>query len=551
MNFFKFLELKYDLLTSQINGYLRQVYNRSDETYDNASPFGQILGVLKNIFQFNILYQKNIVRNFQIEEADNTKAIRNLVRIAGHNPTRSITAKGTLKLRLKPSVDITSDIAGGLIRIPDKTQLKNKTNSLMYTIRFNKDEEVYRLSHTTNIYLDVVQGLYEEQQYTGNGEINQTYSVNIASTADVDNFDIEVLYNNTPLTIKDMTYDMLRNERACVVRTGMNGGIDIIFGNNNFGFIPPLGSIIIVRYLLTEGTNGQILTPQVNDFQYMGEIRDDDNNTVDMEKVFDTFIDKEIRFASNGESVSFMKAVVPNISRNFVLATPSQYIYNLRRLELFSKINVYNTLNDNNYENDNKIFLFLVPKISNFYSNTVNYFNVPLDAFYLDEEEINKTLTYLRKLGNIPINTVLEIIQPTITRYVLNVYVRRYEGYSQESIEQKIISEVSDYLTTLERDDRIVRSDIVSKIENIQGVDGVNIKFISKKNEDLHIIKPESKDILGLDRLLGDIVVEKNELALIRGGWVDRNNTYYNETIDSQGMGPINIIFTNDITQKT
>lgn len=547
MNFFKYLELKYDALSSQINLYLKQVYNRNNESFDNSSPYGQIINVLKNLFQFNILYQKNIVRNFQIEEADNTKAIRNLVRLAGHNPSRSITAVGTLKLKIKPNVDIVSDIAGGLIRIPDKTKIKNKTNGLTYTIRYNKDEEVYRLSHSTNIYINVVQGKYEEQTFTGDGSINQSFSLNVSSTADVDNFDIEVLYNNTPLTIRDSVYDMLRNERSCVIRTGMTGGVDIIFGNKNFGFIPALSSIITVRYLLTEGTNGQIITPQINDFQYIDSITDDDANTINMEEVFDTFVEKPIQFASNGESVDFMKSVVPNVSRNFVLATPSQYIYNLKRLEMFSKINVYNKLNDNNPENDNKIFLFLVPKISNFYSNTVNYFNVPLDAFSLDDEEIDKTLTYLRKLGNITVNTVLEIIQPKITKYVMNIYIRRYDGYSKEGIKQNIISVVSDYLTNLERDDRIVRSDIISKIENVDGVDGVNLKFLSKKNEDYHILNPESKDIKGLDRILGDIIVEKDELAIIRGGWTDRNDIYYNETIDSNGLGPINIIFTNDV----
>lgn len=550
MEFFKYLEVKYDQLTTQINTYLKQVYNKAGESYDNASPYGQIINVQKNIFQFNTLYQKNIVRNFIIDEADNVKAVRNLVRIAGHNPTRSITATGTLRLKLKPSIDVTSDVSGGLIKIPDKLLLKNKTNGLNYTIKLNKDEDVYRLSHTTEIYLNVVQGIYEEQTYTGTGEINQTISVNVSSTADIDNFDVEVLFNNTPLSIKDSLYDLLRDERACVTRTGMNSGLNILFGNNSMGFIPPIGSTITVRYLLTEGTNGQILSPQINDFQYLGEVKDDSNNTVSMEGLFDTYVYKNISFASNGESVSFMKSVVPNISRNFVLATPSQYVYNLRRLELFSKINVYNTLNDKNYDNDNKIFLFLVPKISNYYSNTVNYFNVPMDAFVLDQEEIDKTMTYLRKLGNIPVNTVLEVIQPVISKYILNVYVRRYDGYSSEQIKQAIISAVSDYLSTLERDDRIVRSDIISKIENIDGVDGVNVKFLSKQNEDYHITNPTSNSIIGLDPILGDIVVKNNELALVRGGWTDRNNVYYNETINTDGLGPINIIFTNDIIKK-
>lgn len=543
MPFFDFIELKYTELNSQINTYLRNVYNRSNEVFSPSSPFGQVVNVLKEFFQWTVIYQKNIVRNFKIEEADNTKAIRNLVRIAGHNPTRAISATGTIKLKLKPGVNINSDVSGGLIKISDKTIIKNKTNGLNYTIRLGKDEEIYRLNQNTEIYFNVIQGTYEEQTYTGNNEPNQSISVNVSSTAEIDNFEVEVLYNNNPLTIKDSLYDMLRGEFACFTRTGMNGGLDVYLGNGDFGFIPASGTLITVRYLLTDGTTGQILTPVRNDFQFITEIRDNDDDTVDIENIFDVIIDKEITFASNGETDEFMKSILPNVSRNYVLATPSQYIYNLRRLELFSKVNVYNALDDNNYENDNKIFIFLVPKISNFYTGGINYFNVPMDAFFLDDEEIDKTLTYLKRLGSITTNTVIEIIQPTISKYVMNVYVRKYEGYADDTIKQRILSSVSDYLTELERDDRIIRSDVIRVIENLDGIDSVNVSFFSKKNEDFHKVRPDSNIILGLDPVLGDIVVNKNELAIIRGGWSDRNYIYYNETPNSDGLGPINIVF--------
>ena len=543
MAFFDFIELRYEELTTQINGYLRSVYSRSDEMFTNASPFGQVINVLKEFFQWSTIYQKNVVRNFQVEEADNTKALRNLARIGGHNPTRAITATGTIKLKLKPGVDINSDIAGGLIKVQDKTLMKNKTNGYNYTIRLGKDEDIYRLSQSSSIFFNVVQGTYEQQQYTGNGEVNQSFSVNISSTSEIDNFDVEVLYNNNPLSLKDSQYDMLRNELACYTRTGMNGGLDLYFGNGDFGFIPEVGSRIKVRYLLTAGTAGQIITPVRNDFRFLTEITDNNNDTVDVTNNFDVIVYKDITFASDGESDNFIKAVLPNVSRNFVLATPSQYIYNLSRLELFSKVNVYNTLDDNNFENDNKIFLFLVPKISNYYTGGINYFNVPMDAFFLDNYEIDKTLTYLKKLGSITTNTVIEVIQPTISKYIMNIYIRKYAGFADDTIKQSVLSNTSNYLTELKRDDRIVRSDIVRVIEDIDGVDSVSVTFFSKKNEDFHKTKPNSDQIYGLDPVLGDIVVEKYELALIRGGWSDRNYTYYNDTPDAGGLGPLNIVF--------
>lgn len=544
MQFFEFIDLKYQNLTKQINDYLRNIFNRADETFSNASPYGQIINVQKEFYQQNVIYQKNVVRNFIIDEADNTKAIRNLARIGGHNPTRAISATGTLKLKLKSGIDIQSDIAGGKINIKDKTKIKNKTNGLVYTIRFGNDQEIFEVSQTRDIHLNIIQGTYETYQFTGNGEINQSFPVNVEAGTSVDNFEVEVKYNNEPITIKDGLFDMLRLEEACFIRTGMNGGIDVYFGNGDFGFIPEEGVLITVDYLLTDGTAGIILSPQINDFQWIDDIVDMDGQTINMNDTFDIFVHKEIGFASNGETPEFTKSIMPYISRNFVLATPSQYIYTLRKLSLFSKINVYNTLNDKNFDNDNIIYLFLVPNITNYFNTNVNYFNVPMEAFYLDDDEIDKTLNYLRKMANIPPSTVLEVIQPTISRYILNIYIRKFQGYSDDTVKQEVITRVSEYLSTLERDDRIPKSDIINILENTIGVDSVNVSFISKKNEDYHKIKPESMTIYGLDPVLGDIIVEPNELAIIRGGWSDRNYTYYNETLDdSNGLGPINIIF--------
>ena len=120
---------------------------------------------------------------------------------------------------------------------------------------------------------------------------------------------------------------------------------------------------------------------------------------------------------------------------------------------------------------------------------------------------------------------------------------------ADDTIKQNVLSQTSDYLTELDRDDRIVRSDIIKVIEEIDGVDSTQITFFSKKNEDYHKLKPNSDTIYGLDPILGDIVVEKDELALIRGGWSDRNFTYYNDTPDAGGLGPLNIVFVG-VTKK-
>ncbi len=48
--------------------------------------------------------------------------------------------------------------------------------------------------------------------------------------------------------------------------------------------------------------------------------------------------------------------------------------------------------------------------------------------------------------------------------------------------------------------------------------------------------------MLGLDPVLGDILFLPSEVPIIRGGWYDRNNFYYSDNINENGLKTVNII---------
>jgi hypothetical protein len=103
---------------------------------------------------------------------------------------------------------------------------------------------------------------------------------------------------------------------------------------------------------------------------------------------------------------------------------------------------------------------------------------------------------------------------------------------------------MSDYFISVERRDRIPKSDLIRIIEGIDGVDSVYVKIISKKNEDMKMRDPNA-DETGLDEF-NDIIMDDNELVIIRGGWSDRYGNYYNTSTTTDGsLGAININFKN------
>ena len=56
----------------------------------------------------------------------------------------------------------------------------------------------------------------------------------------------------------DSLYDMNNGEKTAMVKTSVNGGLSVFFGNNQFGLPPALGSRIRITYIKTRGNAGNI-----------------------------------------------------------------------------------------------------------------------------------------------------------------------------------------------------------------------------------------------------------------------------------------------------
>ena len=138
-----FTEISFNNIKSQIQTYLQQEYSKSNILYSPASPYGQILLVVENLFQLSFLYLKNSIKQFDLSDAsaNNVRAIRDAAVVAGHIPGRAISATGALLMTVKTSTDVTSTVPGNRITLFDKQGLKNKTNGLKYSLNLGTDKQ--------------------------------------------------------------------------------------------------------------------------------------------------------------------------------------------------------------------------------------------------------------------------------------------------------------------------------------------------------------------------------------------------------------------------
>jgi hypothetical protein len=567
-----FTEILFSNIKNEVELYLKTEHSKANLLFSPASPYGQILAILENFHQLSMLYLKNSLSQFDLGEANrfNPRAVRNAAILAGHIPGRAISATGTLKLTVNRTVDLEKEVNGSRITYSNRLRIKNNTNSLNYCFNMGVESRTEYIRPDTVIYIPIIQGELKSRVETGDGTINQTFNITeIVNGDDVENFNVEVLVNGKFWEIKKHIYELLPDEYACVVRTGFNGGIDVIFGNGGFGAIPEIASYIEIRYISTKGSAGNIFRRTVNDWKFLDDVVDANGETVDMAKVFNIEIFNDINFGADAEPLSFTRSVLPIASNNFVLGLPQQFAYEIKKLGVFSHVNAY--------EKTGTIFIVATPNINLFRNQNSDYFTIPIDAFVLDDYEKSKIRKYIQTSGNLMLTRKYKIDSPKLSYYVMNVSVIIYSDATEDSVNAQILSAISDYFLNLGRIDRIPKLDIIRVISSIPDIHSADVNFVSRKNEEYHrngqqaILNsynnkfsnmssqlsrsgvPKSYDpssVIGIDPVMGDILFEPDEVPVIRGGWRDRLGLYYYDSVETNQLKSVNIIKKGTIDSK-
>lgn len=547
LEIFKLTRISFDQLYDDAKSFLQLKYEQADQVFTASSPYGQLLQVMLDLGRLVFYYIEDSVNELNIYTAQRPNSIRGLARIAGHNPTRPIAASGTLRFTYTGAK---VDMYGNMVVIPNFSTIQCKTNGLTYTMILDQEAVTLDLSSKNSIDVVVMQGAIEAQTFTGTGEELQSFTTTPKKNFNIDNFYVKVYVNNEEWKKYESLYDMPYETPGAIVKTGIDSGIDVYFGNGYFGKNPPLGAVIRVEYLTTSGNAGNIIVDKSPSFKFLDSGYDIAGEPVDLNKVLNASMVVPISFGTDAEPIFLTKLIAPKTSRAFVLANTDNYVYFLQKFNFFSVIDAFTTLDDNDKTDDNVIYLFLIPDVNKRKNTADNYFTIPLELFRLTSFEKTKVYDLIEKSGQKLMTVVNKIIDPTLSRYVMFVNITAYEGFNKDVVRQQIISKCSEYFLNNRRRDRIPKSDLIAIIESVEGVDSVNLYFVSEKNEEYKKnIENAQKEDIGLDAF-GDIVMSRGELVVIRGGWANRYGQYFNPGIDPAKPSTLNITFNPKDTPK-
>ena len=535
LNIFKHNRIQTSQLLRDTIDFLVDKFNQSKKVFSVSSAYGQILFVLEQLSNLIFYYIEDSVTELSIREATRDTSVYSISDAAGYRPARSIASSGQILLRQKPTID--EDIVGNVVIIPNYLKIKCINNEVSYILELTQDDIRVDLTNNNPIYVNILQGYIDSQILSsGTGSPYASYSLNFPKNYHIDNNFVQVYVNDVPQPLYENLLKIPSGGAGCMVRTGIASGLDIFFGNGKYGNYPDLGAEIRVEYLVTDGFNGNIKTDNIDDilWEFSDSAFDASGNEVNLNEVFDISTIISPDFGSNSEPIALTRLMLSKSTDR--LMVESDYELLLKRMQSFSIVRVGRDM-----KNDRIFNMFLIPDVTKLISGKLDYFSIPLDKFILSELRKNELLRYIEKIGVKTISTDVRIIDPIISKYILNISLIVFKNYDQNVIKMDIISKISDYFLTISRHDRIPRSDLIRIIEDVDGVDSVNVRIVSENNEKSKILNPENPDISIDD--MNDIIINNNELAVIRGGWSDRYGNYYDTTYrNDQALGAVNIV---------
>ena len=555
MDLFKKNRAKIQDLIQDTLDLIQQKYNQASQLFTVASAWGQILFVLQNITQLILFFIEDSITELNVYTASRDSSVYGWAALTGHSATRNTAARGQIQITWNGNDP--SSVGGGAILIPKYAELKTLNGNSTYVINPPQDYIRINLNKTSNsiINCEIMEGTVKSVIFRGNGSSLQSFNVSDRITSAIDNFEVQIFVNSEKWEVYNSLYDIPFNGKGALVRTGISNGIDVIFGTGKFGMMPPSGSTITVRYLETSGSAGNInsIAPGNISLVFNDSGTDVFGNSVSLQSYLDIACTVPPQLGSDKESIALTKILAPKTSRSYVLANPDNYITYFEKFGIFSVIEAFTTYNGNYIDDNNIIYILLVPDISKMITSNQTYFDISESNFVLSSYQKTSILSALIDSGQEIVTTEVLLVDPKISRYVINILMTIFEGYDPITVKSNIIDSLSTYFLNIRRRDKIPRSDLIAIIESIPGVDSITLFFISEKNElyqlsvsNLPSTNPATQVTLGFDEY-GDIIMDTDEIIIIGGGWSDSNGLYYDKGADINKLSSVNI----DITGTT
>jgi hypothetical protein len=555
MRIFGLKDIQFQQIFNKFESYLQNSIGPIFEV-NKSTVFGQLMTVLASVYNNALLYIEDALTEQNKFTAQRKKSVYGLAAQSGYVPSYGRAAGVWVRFAHKANNNNTFDVI-----IPDKTKLVCSQNGMYYCLDLGKPVITIPCNQgLENSYLYAVQGHFESQTFTASG--GNLYSINMTHTGYIDTNYLQVYVNGEKWDYADSLYDMLPMQKAFTYKYNPVQGIDIMFGNQRHGFPIMENDVIEVQYLLHDGEAGNLKYNPNDRFVFAMPLKNTAGEEVSGNEMFDICFAKRdaVAAGSNSEDIAQVRQMIGYNSRAMVLADSNNYKAFINRFSFCGYNRTWS-------EPGSMIVKSLIMKNYRLsMTQGKDYFNLTDSDFVLSDLQKASIKNAIIKSDLQLAGTIYDILDMDICKYAIYVYVKlKDDTFDKQIVTEKIKNTVGNFFGNIQSDSYIPKSDIITAIKNdVSEVDGVNIYFLSKRNEDAinsgHYIEnnyiydptngtykneqrtvwllPGENPNLGLDAHGNILIHEDHEFPVLMGGWI-----WINDKLDEVVAQPITVIF--------
>lgn len=475
MKLFKILETSFERYDLSVKNYLTKVLSSIGEKYSNSQIYQIIFNAIKGIMQNAMFYIEDSLSEQNVETAYRKSSLYSLAKVSGFEPYYGSVATGILNCTVQVSKGIQDATK---IYISNGTKLVNNTTGYTYICYLPSDYYIIDLSRPLlSNQIKIIQGSWRNAHYISKGEPLET--VHITTLGMYDKEYIEVTVDGKKYNIQSCLYDMSENGEECIVSAGYDNTLDIIFGNGVHGKQLKSGQTISVKYIVHNGSLGNISLSDEYNFTFTSQLMNDKNEVVKDNSVLNLNLSTSISGGSNPDTTDDIRHMIGYNSRSLVLANENNYKLFFKR---FSFIGYNNVWSESNSLIVNAVCL------TNYKDNIKeynDYFNINTNSLLLSEYQKEMILNSLNNSNKTYAGVSLNFIDPIIYKYAIICYVKVNSTYNKDVTKELINKTIAEYFMNLPVNTNFVsKSDLIKYIlDNIEYVTAIDLTFISDMYE--------------------------------------------------------------------
>jgi len=249
--------LDFDTLKENLKTFLKSQSALKDYNYE-GSNMNVLLDVLSYNSYLNAFYLNMIASEMFLDSAQKLDSVISHAKELNYVPISYSGAVANVNIVFETTGISTTT---GVLSVPRGTRLFGTNSNGTYQFVTTDTQSYASTNDTFQVAnLQVKEGTYASESYLVNYDIENQRFVISDPKVDIDTIDVNVVENfgasNTLFSRKPTLFGLDSTSNVYFLQATQNGQYEILFGDGNFGRKPLNASTVLVKYIVTNGSDG-------------------------------------------------------------------------------------------------------------------------------------------------------------------------------------------------------------------------------------------------------------------------------------------------------